>query len=61
LTRAPYRRSYAFGPDIRGFLKRWVREGPTHHFALGVGRYAGTLRHIADAPGIESVIVTGER
>ncbi len=49
-----------FGPDIRGFLKRWVREGPTHHFALGVGHHAGSLRHIADALGIESVIVAGE-
>jgi len=23
-----------FKPDIRSFLKRWVAEGPTHHFAL---------------------------
>ncbi len=26
-----------FEPDVRTFLKRWVAEGPTHHFALGVG------------------------
>jgi L-arabinose isomerase len=49
-----------FGPDIRAFLKRWVYEGPTHHFALGIGRHAGTLRRIAGALGIESVIVTKE-
>jgi L-arabinose isomerase len=26
-----------FEPDVRTFLKRWVAEGPTHHFALGSG------------------------
>ena len=46
-----------FGPDVRGFLKRWVLEGPTHHFALGVGHHAETIRKIADIFGIESVIV----
>lgn len=49
-----------FGADIRGFLKRWVYEGPTHHFALGVGHRARTLRNIADALGIESVTVETE-
>ncbi|MCC6165555.1 MAG: L-fucose/L-arabinose isomerase family protein [Acidobacteria bacterium] len=46
-----------FKPDVRTFLKQWVAEGPTHHFALGVGHRAGTLRRIADALGIESVVV----
>lgn len=46
-----------FGRDIRSFLKRWVAEGPTHHFALGVGHHAWTLARIADALGVESVIV----
>ena len=46
-----------FEPDVRTFLRRWVAEGPTHHFALGVGHRAGTLRRIADALGVESVIV----
>ncbi|HEU0138516.1 MAG TPA: L-fucose/L-arabinose isomerase family protein [Bryobacteraceae bacterium] len=49
-----------FGPDIRAFLKRWVYEGPTHHFALGAGHHAESLRRIADALGIESAIVTKE-
>ena len=49
-----------FKPDIRTFLKRWVAQGPTHHFALGVGHRAGTLARIADALGIESVTVTPE-
>jgi L-arabinose isomerase len=47
-----------FKPDVRTFLKRWVAEGPTHHFALGTGHRAETLRRIADALGIDSVVVT---
>jgi len=46
-----------FKPDVRTFLKRWVAEGPTHHYALGVGHHAQTLKKIADCLGIESVIV----
>jgi len=47
-----------FKPDVRTFLRRWVAEGPTHHFALGVGHRAKTLKRIGDVLGIESVIVT---
>jgi L-arabinose isomerase len=32
-------------------------EGPTHHFALGIGHHAGTLRKIADALGVGSVVI----
>jgi L-arabinose isomerase len=46
-----------FQPDVRTFLKRWVAEGPTHHFALGIGRHAPTIQKIAGVLGIESVIV----
>lgn len=46
-----------FAPDVRTFLKRWVAEGPTHHFALGIGHRAQSLRRIADALNIESVII----
>ena len=46
-----------FQPDIRTFLRRWCMAGPTHHFALGVGHHAETLRRIADSYGIESVII----
>ncbi len=49
-----------FRPDVRTFLKRWVAEGPTHHFALGVGRHARTIEKIAGALGIEAVIVAEE-
>lgn len=44
-----------FKPDVRTFLKRWVAEGPTHHFALGVGRKARLIERVADAFGIECV------
>ncbi|MBI4662292.1 MAG: L-fucose/L-arabinose isomerase family protein [Verrucomicrobia bacterium] len=47
-----------FRPDVRTFLKRWVAEGPTHHFALGVGHRAGALRKIAEVLGLEWSIAT---
>jgi L-arabinose isomerase len=47
-----------FQPDVRTFLTRWVAEGPTHHFALGVGHHARSIRDIAQILGIESVIVS---
>ena len=47
-----------FEPDVRTFLKHWVAEGPTHHFALGVGHHARTIEKIAEILDVESVIVT---
>jgi len=47
-----------FKPDVRTFLSKWVKEGPTHHFSLGVGHHASTIVKIANYLGIESVIVT---
>jgi len=49
-----------FRPDVRTFLKRWAAEGPTHHFALGLGRHAETLRKIAEVLGVEAAVVTTE-
>ena len=46
-----------FQPDVRTFLKRWAAAGPTHHFALGVGHHAETIRKVADALGIEMEII----
>ena len=48
-----------FKPDVRTFLKRWAAAGPTHHFALGVGKHAQTLKKIADALDLENVIIAG--
>ena len=50
-----------FEPDVRTFLKRWVAQGPTHHFALGIGHHAQAIRQIADVLGIESAIISPEK
>jgi L-arabinose isomerase len=47
-----------FEPDVKTFLKRWFAEGPTHHFALGTGHRADTLKMIGDFLGVESVIIS---
>jgi len=49
-----------FQPDVRTFLKRWVAEGPTHHFALGIGHHARTIQQLAEILDLESVMVTPE-
>lgn len=46
-----------FLPDVRTFLRRWVAEGPTHHFALGIGHHAETLRDLADILDIQCAVV----
>lgn len=47
-----------FRPDVKTFLHRWIKEGPTHHFALGVGHHARELKLIADYLDLESVIIS---
>lgn len=49
-----------FRPDVRTFLKRWVAEGPTHHFALGVGHHANLIEQVGWALGIETAVVARE-
>ena len=46
-----------FEPDVVTFLQRWLAEGPTHHFSLGVGHHAQTLQAIAGVLGIEAAVV----
>lgn len=46
-----------FEPTTKEFIKKWVMEGPTHHYALGIGHHADTIAKIADILGIESVII----
>ncbi|MDR1565827.1 MAG: L-fucose/L-arabinose isomerase family protein [Treponema sp.] len=46
-----------FLPDTKSFIKAWVMEGPTHHYALGIGHRAELIKKLGDALGIESVIV----
>ena len=49
-----------FLPDVRTFLRNWSMEGPTHHFALGIGHHAAELKKLARCLGIEAVVVTPE-
>ena len=46
-----------FGNDICAFLKEWASEGPTHHFALGIGHHAEEIAKVAEYLGQECVIV----
>lgn len=46
-----------FKPATKEFVKKWVMEGPTHHYALGIGHRAKTIEKIAGILGIESVTV----
>ena len=47
-----------FKPDVKTFLRRWIAEGPTHHFALGVGHHAQTIKKVGDSLGIETAVIT---
>lgn len=42
-----------FKPDLKTFLKRWTAEGPTHHFALGIGHHGDEIVKLAEALGID--------
>lgn len=46
-----------FEPSTKEYIKKWVMECPTHHYALGIGHHADTIAKIADVLGIEWVIV----
>lgn len=46
-----------FEPTTKEFIKKWVMEGPTHHYALGVGHHAETIAKIGELLGVETVIV----
>jgi len=47
-----------FKPNVRSFLTSWMKEGPTHHFSLGIGHHASTIVKIASYLGIEAIVVT---
>jgi L-arabinose isomerase len=49
-----------FNPDVRTFLKRWIGEGPTHHFSLGIGHHASSIQKVANYLNIESKIITSD-
>ncbi|MFW6303005.1 MAG: arabinose isomerase [Candidatus Sumerlaeota bacterium] len=47
-----------FPPDAVTFLKRWLAEAPTHHFALGIGHYAKDLQLLAEVLGVDWAVTT---
>jgi L-arabinose isomerase len=47
-----------FRPNVGTFIENWSLEGPTHHFALGVGHVAHLVEDVARCFGIETVNVT---
>ena len=47
-----------FPPDVRTFLKRWVAEGPTHHFALGTGHNAHLIQQVGEILNLETAVIT---
>ena len=47
-----------FPPDVSGFIENWSMEGPTHHFALGVGHFAHLIEDLGRCLDIECVNVT---
>jgi len=47
-----------FPPDVSTFVERWSLEGPTHHFALGIGHIANLIEDLSGCWGIECVNVT---
>jgi len=50
-----------FKPDVRTFLLRWMAQGPTHHFALGIGHHARAIKRIANILNVESAVVVEEK
>ncbi len=46
-----------FALPVAEFVERWAMEGPTHHFALGVGHATSILRKVARALDIEIAVV----
>ena len=46
-----------FEPSTKEFVKKWVMQGPTHHYSLGIGHHAKTIEKIGKILGIETVIV----
>lgn len=47
-----------FPPDVGTFVENWSLEGPTHHFALGVGHIAGLVEQFCRCYGISHACVT---
>ena len=49
---------FALGPAA--FMEAWCKEGPTHHFALGVGHITGSIEKVVSLLGLELKVI-GQR
>ena len=47
-----------FKPNLKEFLRRWMKEGPTHHFALGIGHHAKEIEYIAEYFDISCAVIS---
>jgi L-arabinose isomerase len=50
-----------FKPNLKEFLRRWMKEGPTHHFALGVGHHAKEIEYIAEYFDITCAVISTQQ
>ena len=48
---------YRFGTDIREWIDRWSKAGPSHHCAIGVGHHVATLHKLADLLGLDIIVI----
>jgi L-arabinose isomerase len=49
-----------FKPDLKTFLRRWMAEGPTHHFALGIGHHGDDIEKLAGVLDIDCARIPRE-
>jgi L-arabinose isomerase len=47
-----------FKPDMPTFLEQWTEAGPTHHFALGIGKQISALKKVCKLFKLEVEVVT---
>ena len=47
-----------FEPDTKSFIKKWVMEGPTHHYALGLGHRAKVIKKLGSILDLENIIIS---
>jgi len=46
-----------FGLGPAAFMEAWCKEGPTHHFALGVGHITGSIEKVVSLLGLELKVI----
>lgn len=48
---------YKFPCGMKNFFENWVKAGPSHHCAVGIGHHAGTIKKLAVLFGIPVKVV----